>query len=79
VNKWQQGAQQATTAVKPVAALVVIGVHGAWLVPLVLGMRLALVSVVALVMVLSVGKGKRVEAIKAVPSVIDALLGREAR
>jgi hypothetical protein len=79
VNEWQQGAQQATTAVKPVAALVAIGVHDAWLVPLVLAVRLALVSVVALVMVLSVQKGKRVEAIKAMPPVLDALLGRQAR
>ena len=47
--------------------------------PLLLGARLALVSVVALVMVLSAEKDKRVEAIKAAPPVIDALLGRQAR
>jgi hypothetical protein len=41
--------------------------------------RDTLVSVVALVMVLSVEKRKRLEAIKAVPPVINALLGRRAR
>jgi len=79
VSEWQQMARKATLVLKPVTALAVIGAHDAWLVPLVLGVRLALVSVVALVMVLSAEKGKRVEAIKAVPVVINALLGRQAR
>lgn len=79
MSEWQQAARMASFVLKPVVALAVLGAHDAWLVPLVLGLRLALASVVALVMVFSAEKGKRVEAITAVADVINALLGRQAR
>ena len=79
MSEWQRVARKAATTLKPTAALAAMGVHDAWLVPLMLGVRLVLVSVVALAMVLSAEKGKRVEAIKAMPPVINALLGRHAR
>lgn len=49
-------APPANAALKPVAALAITGAHEAWLVPLAIGLRLALASVVALVMVLGVGR-----------------------
>ena len=69
-------AREGAWVLKAMATWMVAGIHEAWLLPVLLGVRMLLVGVVVVVMVLSAEKSQRVEAIKSVPGVADALLGR---
>lgn len=76
MSTWRGLAGKLTLMLRPVASVAATGLHSAWLVAIALGARLVVASVVALVMVFSVDKDRRVDAIKEVPAVLDALLGR---